>query len=358
MKYLVWLLTLSHETPCRACTRWPFLYCFFLGLLHTEMADRCRDQVVFHFTADINLHLFYLFIDLTLFYFAAFRYLMSIMNIMSLQHSLPVSMATLVPTFLMSPIPSMSPVHKIWWPSPYRTFFKKQQKFLKMCIWWRMNEHFVKQWPLPVIFGKTFRSQLGMARHPRLIWLWGKVIQYPLSLLNLTPDRWKVMTMLYALFCLACTVFTLCFSVGMDTGGIRAVPYPFATMLQESGRKLRTSPLYTRYESCAAVFGQSLGYERALYFDTIDEGICINYIDRWWLIWPIKLCQWFMHFFNSIPCLSVIFVFFLLSDGWPDTHTWLIWLWGKGILSPLPQYLEKWWQCFLHILLFSTSCIQ
>ena len=108
----IWCSTLCvclpSETPCRACTRWPFLYCFFLGLLHTEMADRCRDRVVFHFTADINLHLFYLFIDLSLFYFAAFRYLMSIMNITSLQHSLPVSMATLLPSFLMSPIPSMT----------------------------------------------------------------------------------------------------------------------------------------------------------------------------------------------------------------------------------------------------------
>ena len=65
----------------------------------------------------------------------------------------------------------------------------------------------------------------------------------------------------------------------MDAGLFSAVAYPFASMLQSSGRKLRTSPLYTRYESCAAVFGQSLGYERALYFDTIDEGICINYSD-------------------------------------------------------------------------------
>ena len=77
----------------------------------------------------------------------------------------------------------------------------------------------------------------------------------------------------------------------MDTGGIRAVPYPFATMLQESGRKLRTSPLYTRYESCAAIFGQSLGYERALYFDTIDEGICINYIDPYYMLLAANLAN-------------------------------------------------------------------
>ena len=65
----------------------------------------------------------------------------------------------------------------------------------------------------------------------------------------------------------------------ITTGVSRAVKYPYSSMLQSSSRKLRTSPIYTRYESCAAVFGQSLGYERALYFDTADEGMDETYVN-------------------------------------------------------------------------------
>ena len=37
----------------------------------------------------------------------------------------------------------------------------------------------------------------------------------------------------------------------------------------QSGRKLRTSPLYTRQESDSAVFGQALGWERPTYFEHV-----------------------------------------------------------------------------------------
>ena len=36
----------------------------------------------------------------------------------------------------------------------------------------------------------------------------------------------------------------------------------------ESGRGVRTSPLYTRLQTHGAVFGQIIGFEPALYFDS------------------------------------------------------------------------------------------
>jgi len=36
----------------------------------------------------------------------------------------------------------------------------------------------------------------------------------------------------------------------------------------ESGRGVRTSPLYTRLQNSGAIFGQIIGFEPALYFDS------------------------------------------------------------------------------------------
>ena len=35
-----------------------------------------------------------------------------------------------------------------------------------------------------------------------------------------------------------------------------------------TGRKLRTSPIYTRFEPDSPVYSQIMGYERVSYFDT------------------------------------------------------------------------------------------
>jgi pyruvate dehydrogenase phosphatase regulatory subunit len=47
-----------------------------------------------------------------------------------------------------------------------------------------------------------------------------------------------------------------------------SLKYPtYGMSLYKTGRKLRTSPLYTRLLTHGAVYGEILGYERPLWFD-------------------------------------------------------------------------------------------
>lgn len=50
-----------------------------------------------------------------------------------------------------------------------------------------------------------------------------------------------------------------------------ALIYPLQTEF-ESARQLCCSPLYTEQEADGAVFGEIMGFERALYFNTISAG--------------------------------------------------------------------------------------
>lgn len=64
-----------------------------------------------------------------------------------------------------------------------------------------------------------------------------------------------------------------CFLVySFHTGYVAKIPFwDTQTVELTTGRKLRTSPLYTRMEK-DAVFGQTMAYERPLYFMSSKEG--------------------------------------------------------------------------------------
>lgn len=51
-----------------------------------------------------------------------------------------------------------------------------------------------------------------------------------------------------------------------------------------TGRKLRCSPLHTRQEVAGAVFGETMAYERAMYFKVDDDGESVR-----WLLHLTKL---------------------------------------------------------------------
>ena len=48
------------------------------------------------------------------------------------------------------------------------------------------------------------------------------------------------------------------------------MPYPFNEF--RSGRKLRMSPLYARLRDAGAVFGQVMGFERASWYESEENG--------------------------------------------------------------------------------------
>jgi len=80
------------------------------------------------------------------------------------------------------------------------------------------------------------------------------------------------------------------------TGTVARVPYWEADMIgYDSGRRLRTSAIFTRSEPYA-VFGQTMAYERPLYFHT--DSLVDNEIGRAWTmpmppsIHGIKTCMY------------------------------------------------------------------
>ena len=44
-----------------------------------------------------------------------------------------------------------------------------------------------------------------------------------------------------------------------------------------TGRKLRCSPLHARLETAGAVFGETMAYERPMYFQDPDDGLCDSF---------------------------------------------------------------------------------
>lgn len=50
-----------------------------------------------------------------------------------------------------------------------------------------------------------------------------------------------------------------------------SLKYPtYGMSMYRTGRKLRVSPLHPKLQAAGAVFGEVLGYERPLFFDTND----------------------------------------------------------------------------------------
>ena len=60
-----------------------------------------------------------------------------------------------------------------------------------------------------------------------------------------------------------------------------SLKYPtYGMSLYHTGRKLRTSPLYTRLMSYGAVYGEILGYERPLWFDSSSKEYYIEDVGK------------------------------------------------------------------------------
>ena len=82
------------------------------------------------------------------------------------------------------------------------------------------------------------------------------------------------------------------------SGTVARVPYWEADMIgYDSGRRLRTSAIFTRSEPYA-VFGQTMAYERPLYFHTDSLSLIDDEVDRAWTlpkptsIHGIKSCKY------------------------------------------------------------------
>ena len=74
-----------------------------------------------------------------------------------------------------------------------------------------------------------------------------------------------------------------------------------------TGRKLRCSPLYTRQEVAGAVFGETMAYERAMYFKVEDDSKCCLYFK---VEDDSKCCLYFKVEDDSKCCL-----YFKVEDG-------------------------------------------
>jgi len=85
------------------------------------------------------------------------------------------------------------------------------------------------------------------------------------------------------------------------SGTVARVPYWEADMIgYDSGRRLRTSAIFTRSEPYA-VFGQTMAYERPLYFHTDSLNLVDDEVGQAWTlpkptsIHGIKSCVYYLH---------------------------------------------------------------